>query len=313
MNESAQAAAQDVRSPAPLGNFQPHAGPREHLLSWIPMTERRLKLAGMQTAVLEGGEGAPMVLLHGPSGYAARWLRIIPQLTATYCVIAPDLPGHGASECDGPVDSDRIVGWLEELIHETCLSPPIIVGQLLGGAIAARFAIERRGRIRQLLLVDTFGLRQFRPAREFAEALTDFLSEPSEHTHRELWRYCAFDLDRLRKQMGARWQPFETYNIERSRREGATAQISNLMASIGIPAIPAVDLARIDVPTSLIWGRHDLATPLEVAEEASARFGWPLRVIEEAADDPAIEQPDAFLLALRAAVTSEPSKNWSHP
>ena len=71
-----------------------------------------------------------------------------------------------------------------------------------------------------------------------------------------------------------------------------------------MPAIPPADLARIVVPTTLIWGRHDLATPLRIAEAASARYGWPLHVIEDAADDPPIEQPEAFLTALRAALGS---------
>jgi pimeloyl-ACP methyl ester carboxylesterase len=70
------------------------------------------------------------------------------------------------------------------------------------------------------------------------------------------------------------------------------------------------DLARITVPTTLIWGRHDRGVRLNVAEVASERYGWPLRVIEDARDDPAIEQPQAFLQALRTALdsSSRPSK-----
>ena len=47
---------------------RPPAGddPRERLLAGVPMTERRLRLAGISTAVLEGGDGPPFVLLHGP-------------------------------------------------------------------------------------------------------------------------------------------------------------------------------------------------------------------------------------------------------
>jgi pimeloyl-ACP methyl ester carboxylesterase len=71
-----------------------------------------------------------------------------------------------------------------------------------------------------------------------------------------------------------------------------------------VSAIPPADLARIAVPTTLIWGRHDLATRLQIAEAASARYGWPLHVIENCADDPPIEQPEAFLVALRAALGS---------
>ena len=62
--------------------------------------------------------------------------------------------------------------------------------------------------------------------------------------------------------------------------------------------IPPDEVARIAVPTSLVWGRHDLATSLAVAETASARYGWPLYVIENAGDDPGLEQPEQFVEAV---------------
>ena len=74
------------------------------------------------------------------------------------------------------------------------------------------------------------------------------------------------------------------------------------MQQFGLPAIPEEDLARIAVPTNLIWGRHDRAVSLSVAEAACARFGWPLHMIEQCADDPPIEQPDELLRTLRIAL-----------
>jgi pimeloyl-ACP methyl ester carboxylesterase len=79
-----------------------------------------------------------------------------------------------------------------------------------------------------------------------------------------------------------------------------------------MPAIPAADLARIAVPTSLVWGRHDLQVRLTVAEAASARHGWPLHVIQDAGDDPAMEQPTAFLEALRTAMATG-TRPVTHP
>jgi pimeloyl-ACP methyl ester carboxylesterase len=275
---------------------------RKRLLALMPVAERRLQLAGVSTAVLEGGEGPPVVLLHGPSGYAAHWMRVIPGLVTAHRVIAPDLPAHGTSEAaDGPLDADRVLAWLGELIEQTCISPPALVGQLLGGAIAARFASDRGDRLSRLVLVDTFGLSQFQPAPEFALALTRFLAQPTERTHESLWRHCAFDLDRLRQQMGEAWEPFEAYNLDRARAASMKAALPILMQQFGL-AIPPADLARIGVPTTLIWGRNDRATRLSIAEAASARYGWPLRVIEDANDDPPIEQPEALLRALRAAL-----------
>jgi pimeloyl-ACP methyl ester carboxylesterase len=277
-------------------------GARQRLLADMPVTERRLLLAGISTAVLEGGEGPPVVLLHGPMGNATHWLGVIPGLVASHRVIAPDLPGHGASEVAGLLDAERVLAWLCALIERTCMSPPVLVGQLLGGALAARFAIEHADRLRQVVLVDTFGLTPFEPAPEFGHALHQFLAQPTQHTHRSLWRHCAFDLDRVRQRMGDLWQPFEAYNLDRARTPSIQAALATLMEQFGRPAIPPADLARIAVPTTLNWGRHDRATPLAVAAEASARFGWPLHVIENCNDDPPVEQPEALLRTLRDAL-----------
>ena len=101
---------------------------RDRLLDGIPATERRLELAGVSTAFLEGGEGPPVVLLHGPGGNAGAWLRVIPGLVRTHRVIAPDLPGQGASTLggDGEPEADLVIAWLSELIESTCPSPPAV-------------------------------------------------------------------------------------------------------------------------------------------------------------------------------------------
>ncbi len=277
---------------------------RRRLLAAMPVTERRLRLAGVSTAVFEGGAGPPVVLLHGPGGFAAHWMRVIPELVTHHRVIVPELPGHGGSIVDDvPLTVARVRAWLSELISETRASRPALVGHLLGGAIAARFAASDGTRLDRVVLVDTFGLTPFEPAPRLARALTEFLAQPTEHTHEMLWQYCARDLGRLRKEMGERWVPFEAYNLDRARTPSVRAAFSALMSSFGV-AIPPVELARIAVPATLIWGRHDLATPLDVAAAASTRYGWPLHVIENANDAPPIEQPEAFLGALRMALGS---------
>jgi FAD/FMN-containing dehydrogenase/pimeloyl-ACP methyl ester carboxylesterase len=274
---------------------------RERLLAAIPVTERRLQLAGVSTAVLDGGNGPPVVLLHGPGANATHWLRVIPSLVETHRVIAPDLPGQGHSEApDGPLDADGTLAWLGELIEHTCPIPPVLVGYALGGAIAARFAAAHGDRLGRLVLVDALGLVPFAPAPEFGDALNAFLAEPTAHTHDGLWQQCALDLGRLRARID--WESFEAYNVDRARTPSVQAALGSLMEQFGLPAIASAEIERIAVPTTMIWGRHDLATPLSVAEKAAAGHGWPLHVIDDAGDDPAIERPDAFLHALRAAL-----------
>jgi len=276
---------------------------RERLLAGLPVTEQRLSLNGVTTAVLEGGEGAPVVLLHGPGAYAAHWLHVIPALATSHRVIAPDLPGHGESgmfTC--PLNPDLLSGWVEDLIECTCADPPVLVGATLGGAIAARFAAARGERVAALVLVDALGLTEFRPTPEFGAALNDYLSVPSALTHDRLWDLCVFELTTLRSRLGARLDLIKAYNLDRIESRVRLVALRSLMEQFGAPAIPLDVLAHIAVPTTLIWGRHDRATPLSVAEEASRGFRWDLRVIDNAADDPALEQPEAFITTLRAAL-----------
>ena len=86
---------------------------RQRVLVGAPLTERRLDLAGVSTAVLEGGDGPPVVLLHGQGGWAGMWLPVAADLVQTHRVIAPDLPGLGASTvAGGPPDAARVLaGW----------------------------------------------------------------------------------------------------------------------------------------------------------------------------------------------------------
>jgi pimeloyl-ACP methyl ester carboxylesterase len=159
-------------------------------------------------------------------------------------------------------------------------------------------------RLNRLVLVDALGLAPFQPAPEFGQALSEFMSEPTEDTHDGLWSRCAFDLDAMRKRPGKQWEWIKAYNLDRAQVEDLQATQHALMEQFGMPAIPREDVRRIAVPTTLIWGRHDLATPLSIAQAAGTDYGWPLQVIENAADDPPMEQPEAFLKALRGALES---------
>ena len=101
---------------------------RRRLLAGVGVTERRLELAAIPTAVLEGGHGPPLVLLHSSGEFAALWQRVVPDLTAAYTVVAPDLPGHGASAAPpGPLGADGMLAWLGELLEQTCPEPPVLV------------------------------------------------------------------------------------------------------------------------------------------------------------------------------------------
>jgi pimeloyl-ACP methyl ester carboxylesterase len=276
---------------------------RERLLAGLPVTDRRLTVTGVSTAVLEGGHGPPVVFLQ--TEFAAVWMRVIPELVTTHRVIAADLPGLGASHVsDGAPSADSVLTWVGGLIDRTCPTPPVLVGKGAGGAIAARFAVDHSDRLQALVLVDTFGLARYRPPLGMALTFAGVALRPTERgLERGFRNYCFADLEGLRGEMGERWEAMAAYALDRFRSPTVRAAMRRTMRPLA-SAIPPHDLARITVPTTLIWGRHDRGVRLNVAEVASARYGWPLHVIEGARDDPAIEQPQAFLEALRTALDS---------
>lgn len=232
---------------------------RERLLGGLPVTERRLRLAGVSTAVLEGGEGPPVVFVQVE--FALVWLRVIPDLVKTHHVIAPDLPGLGESELpDGKYDIDTALGWLRALIDQTCDAPPVLVGKGPAGALAARFAVHHGDRLAGLVLVDAHGLERFRPRPRMALSYLGVLARPTQQrVERSLGTYCFTDLDRVRADLGERWDWFSAYTVDYFRSERVKKAMRALLPRLG-KAIPPEDLARISVPTTLDRRRHTAAT-----------------------------------------------------
>lgn len=109
-------------------------------------------------------------------------------------------------------------------------------------------------------------------------------------------------MQRVGEETGEQWQPLLTYALDRAPTPSVQAALRSLVPRVGMRPIPPGDLTRIGVPTDLIRGRQDLQVGLRTAEAASARYGWPLHVIEDCRDDPAAEQPEALLAALRTAI-----------
>jgi pimeloyl-ACP methyl ester carboxylesterase len=275
---------------------------RQRVLAGAPVTERRLDLAGVSTAVLEAGQGPPVVLLHGQGGWSGMWLPVIADLVNTHRVVAPDLPGLGASEVpDGLPDAERVLAWLDALVQRTCPDPPALVGASLGASIAARFAIAYPERVSRLVLISAGSLARFRPAPGVMLALIRFIARPNERTQEGFMRQVAVDPARVRALMGDRGAASQAYSLDRARTPSVRAANRCMLRELGTKTILPQDLARIAVPTALIWGRHDRVMRLRIAEQASTRYGWPLHVIEDAGHF-TLEQPEASLAALRVAL-----------
>ena len=132
---------------------------------------RLVTVAGIETFYLEAGpvDAQPIVLVHGLGATNASMLPLIVELGRKYRVIAPDLPGHGASGFGRQNYAAKALGtWLVAFLTETCGErPAVLVGNSLGGRVALEAAMLEPAVVRGLVLlcpaVAFRRLRQFVP------------------------------------------------------------------------------------------------------------------------------------------------------
>lgn len=108
----------------------------------------------VRTAMLDwhvqiaGAEGAPVLLLvHGTGAATHSWRDLLPLLAKHYCVIAPDMPGHGftCGRISGGQSLPGMAKALGELLTKLGhAAPSVIVGHSAGAAIGARLAMDAR-------------------------------------------------------------------------------------------------------------------------------------------------------------------------
>lgn len=117
----------------------------------------RLTVNNIGMHYVEAGQGSPLLLLHGVGGSHEMWLSIIPELAKSYRVIAADHRGHGASDKPGGSYTINLfcADWLA-LMDALKVDRAHFLGLSMGGAIAMRLALEHPGRVRSLVLVDTW-------------------------------------------------------------------------------------------------------------------------------------------------------------
>ena len=265
--------------------------PRAALLAGVPVDQRRIEPAGIPTTVLEGGDGPPLVLLHGPGGSATDWIGVDPALVGRHRVIAPDLPGHGGSD----LGDDWSPGWTT-LIERDVPGAAGARRQRGSAARSPRSSPRRTATGSPASSSSTRSAwRRSRRRPSSARALHAFMAQPTTATHDRLWARCVFDLDRVRERMGERWEPFTAQNLDRARTAG------HRCADRAVRACRRSTTTRADRRAD----RADLGParprdPLAVAEAASARARLAAPRDRGLRRRPPIEQPEAFVRALEA-------------
>ena len=280
-------------------------------------TAESISVDSAEIFVRHGGEGPPVVLLHGHPRTSATWHRVAPQVVAAgFSVICPDLRGYGRSSkpsttADHAPYSKRamardIVQVLQALGHDTFS----VVGHDRGSYVALRLALDHPAAIERLVLIDCLPISEHlrRCTAEFAADWWHwfFFAQPETperviNADPDAW----YDGDR--EAMGA--ENHDEWLAAIRNPETVHAMLEDYRAGLGIDRAneeaDRADGRRVTAPLLLLWSPRDMlhGDPMEVWRDWATDYTG--RIIESG-HHVAEEASDELAAALTDFLAGEP-------
>jgi pimeloyl-ACP methyl ester carboxylesterase len=130
------------------------------------LVPKSAKLAAVEVAYLDGGQGEPLILLHGFGASRDNWTRMSRHLTPHFRVIAVDLPGFGDSSRpnDRHYRTRDQVETLHGLVRQLGITRFHLGGNSMGGKIAAEYAVAYPDEVKSLWLLAPGGVASAQPS-----------------------------------------------------------------------------------------------------------------------------------------------------
>jgi len=250
-----------------------------------------LMLSGRKVTIWTGGVGPALLLLHSAWGDAEMsWQPVWNELARSFTVIAPDLPGFGASD---PLVAPSLAAnarLLRELLDSRNVDRAIVAGNSFGAAVAIEFATSFPDRTQNLVLVNG----------GFLPALPGFMRKLlrlryAEKKIRSLMRKMTYSDKAFAKAFPdpEKLPPGIFERIRRNEESQARTVFNTFMNQTAPQRTPAV-------PVAFIWGTGDRLTSMK---QAGLVRTWPsapkLVPLNGAGHMPQLEQPKEFVEALK--------------
>ena len=249
------------------------------------------RLAGGTVNASETGQGTPLFLFHSLLSDRASFDAIAPQLSQSFRVIVPELPGFGGSQAVAGSLAD-IADRMTEAVRDGARGEgPIVLGNGYGGFVALQMAIRHPGIATRLIFADCgaafpeAGREAFRNMA--AASMAKGLAAIADVAMRRLFAP-EFQAEHP-ELMADRRAAFLRTDPEVFR--AACAELAGLDLR--------GDLQKVTVPALVLVGEQDEATPPPMSRELAA--GLPdarLRIIPGCAHVPQLQAPKTFLEAV---------------
>jgi pimeloyl-ACP methyl ester carboxylesterase len=243
------------------------------------------------------GDAPPIVFVHGLGGCWQNWLENLPRAAEGRRALALDLPGFGASPM--PTDKISIPGYartVEAFLAELGLGSVVLVGNSMGGFIAAEVAVEYPQRVERLALVAAAGI-----------SITNLRRRPTMTVARIGMAAGAITAARRREIVARRrLRHLVMSTVIRHPSRLRADILYEVLHGSGKPGfVPALDaltsydardrLGRIGCPTLIVWGREDVLVPVRDADEFERVISDSRQIVlKDTGHVPMLERPSVF-------------------
>ncbi|MGI0155327.1 MAG: alpha/beta fold hydrolase [Thermoplasmata archaeon] len=244
---------------------------------------------------MERGSGTPVIFLHGYPLNHTMWLPQLEDFSADHHVGLLDLPGYGLAR-DSPVPETLagFAGAVHETVTRRFSTPVVVVGHSFGGYISLLWYRDHPEQFRGLVLTNTRAEADSPEVREKRLATAQRLEDPAQ----------SLDVEEVVRGLlaPATWEAGgSVVGAARAMVQGApsSAVRATLRALAGRPDLTEV-LARIRVPTLVVWGEEDHLIPPAQSQSLVPRIDGSVgAAIPGAGHLPSLEAPKSFSTALR--------------
>lgn len=251
-------------------------------------------IAGKRVHAWTGGSGPALLLLHSAWGDAEMsWARVWNELSRSFTIIAPDLPGFGASD---PLDEPTLfanANILKTLLDVQKAGQAIVAGNSFAAAIAIEFASSFPERTERLVLVNG----------GYLPVLPGFMKKlirlrVVEERFRRFMRSVTYSDKALAKAFPdpAVLPPGFFERIRKNEEKQSRNVFNTFMNQAGPQAPPSV-------PSTLLWGTGDRLVTMRQAGALRTWLGTSAFVaIDGAGHMPQVERPREFVEAMKRVV-----------
>ncbi|MGZ4128517.1 MAG: alpha/beta fold hydrolase, partial [Actinomycetota bacterium] len=283
---------------------------------------QQVSIHGHDVAFRASGSGPVLLLVHGMAGSSFTWRYVMPALAEHFTVVAPDLPGHGASaKPRGDYSLGNLADVLRDLLFVLGHDRATLVGRSLGGGVAMQFAYQFPERCERLVLVSSGGLGEevtplvrvlSLPGAEYLLAVgcTRWIHDAGTTVVRSLGRLGL----RPGPQFPEMWDSYASLT-DGETRDAFMHTLRSVVDPAGqrVSAMNRLYLAR-DVPTLIVWGDKDHILPARHAHATHAAIpGSRLEIFAGVGHYPNCEDPQRFVEVLVDFMTSTEPAALSAP